>query len=61
MTRTAIIHSLDQTDNKFQTVTVLEHNGNNDVVVEYQEKKYHAVDNPFTGYLYVDDIYGLII
>lgn len=58
--RNAIIHSLDQTENKVQPVEVITHNGNNDVIVKYDGKTCHAIDNPFTGYLYVDDIYGII-
>jgi hypothetical protein len=35
-------------------------NGNNNVVAKYEGKKYTAVNNPFSGLYYVDDVYGAI-
>lgn len=52
----AHIYSLD---GKFAEVTILQYNGDNDIVVEYNGKKCTAIYNIFAGY-YVDDIYGVI-
>ena len=52
----AHIHSLD---GKFAEVTILQYNGDNDIIVEYNGKKCTAIYNIFAGY-YVDDIYGVI-
>ena len=53
---TAHIPSLD---GKFAEVTILQYNGDNDIIVEYNGKKCTAIYNIFAGY-YVDDIYGVI-
>ena len=50
----AIIHSLSCTDE----VIILHERGANDVVAEYQGKRYTAIFNPFVGIYYVDNIYG---
>ena len=46
-------------DGKFAEVTILQYNGDNDIIVEYNGKKCTAIYNIFAGY-YVDDIYGVI-
>lgn len=51
----AHIHSLD---GDFAEVTILQYNGYNDIIVEYNGKKCTAIFNIFAGY-YVDDIYGV--
>ena len=53
---TAHIHSLD---GKLAEVTILQYNGDNDIIVEYHGIKGTAIYNIFAGY-YVDDIYGVI-
>jgi len=64
---TAVIHSLsanigpnhpDLTNT--DTVTIIEHKDNNNVIAEYKGKRYKAVFNPFVCMYYVDDKYGLI-
>jgi len=50
----AMIHSLGVQ----AEVLIISENGCNDVVAEYQGKKYTAVYNGFIGMYYVDDIYG---
>ena len=52
----AHIYSLD---GKFAEVTILQYNGDNDIIVEYNGTKCTAIYNIFAGY-YVDDIYGVI-
>ena len=52
----AMVHSKEALDE----VTILEVRDNNNVVAEYQCKKCTAIFNPFSGYYYVDDIYGVI-
>lgn len=51
----AMIHSLNGMD----TVTIIENNSNNNIVVEYNGHRYSAIYNMFTGLYYVDDLYGL--
>ena len=51
----AHIHSLN---GKLAEVTILQYNGDNDIIVEYNGIKCTAIYNIFTGY-YVDDIYGI--
>ena len=46
-------------DGNFAEVTILQYNGDNDIIVEYNGKKCTAIYNIFAGY-YVDDIYGVI-
>lgn len=53
---TAHIHSLN---GKLAEVTILQYNGDNNIIVEYNGKKCTAIYNIFAGY-YVDDIYGVI-
>lgn len=53
---TAHIHSLN---GKLAEVTILQYNGDSDIIVEYNGKKCTAIYNIFAGY-YVDDIYGVI-
>ena len=53
---TAHIHSLN---GKFAEVTILQDNGDNNYIVEYNGIKCTAIFNIFAGY-YVDDIYGII-
>ena len=53
---TAHIHSLY---GKLAEVTILQYNGDNDIIVEYSGKECTAIYNIFAGY-YVDDIYGVI-
>jgi len=52
----AMVHSLGAQ----AEVKIISENGCNDVVAEYQGKKYTAVYNGFTGMYYVDDVYGEI-
>ena len=54
---TAHIHSLD---GKLAEVTILQYNGDNDIIVEYNGKKCTAIYNVFVGAYFVDDIYGII-
>lgn len=54
MKRTAMIHSLNAT----AEVEIIQKIGNNHVIAEYCGKHYTAVDNPFTGLIYVDDKFG---
>jgi len=52
----AMVHSLQG----LAEVTILSENGCNNVVAEYNGKKYTAVFNGFVCRYYVDDIYGEI-
>lgn len=52
----AMVHSL----NELTDVTIISENGCNNVVAEYNGKKYTAVYNGFVCRYYVDDIYGKI-
>lgn len=54
----AIVHS-KQAEGP-QEVTIVKQNGNNDIIAEIDGKQYTAIFNPFSGYYYVDDIYGEI-
>lgn len=54
-TTSAMVHSLNALD----TVTILRKRDNNHVLAEYKGQKCTAVDNPFSGYFYVDDVYGV--
>ena len=53
----AVIHSLD---GKLDTAIILSHEDNNHCLAEYKGQVYTAVWNPFSGYYYVDDIYGKV-
>ena len=64
---TAVIHSLSANqgpnhpdDSNTDTVTILEHRDNNNVIAAYRGKRYRAVFNIFAGTYYVDDVYGEI-
>lgn len=50
----AMIRSLNAADE----ATIVSHVNNNNVIAEYQGKKYTAVYNCFTGSYYVDDVDG---
>lgn len=52
----AMIHSLGAQ----AEVIIISENGCNNVVAEYNGKRYTAVYNGFTGMYYVDDVYGAI-
>lgn len=52
----AMVHSLNNLDE----VTIISEDGPNNVVVEYNGKRYTAIFNPFSGLYYVDDVYGVI-
>jgi hypothetical protein len=59
----AFIHSLKDKANDYHVlgeVIILQHTDNNNVIAEYDGKKYQAVFNPFVGKYYVDNIYGYI-
>ena len=64
MTRKAMLHSLDQDGlhtAPLQDVTVLHYESCNRVIVKTEAGiTCTAVDNPFTGYLFADDVYGII-
>lgn len=53
----AMVHSLKALDE----VTIISFIDNNNVIAEYQGKKYHAIYNIFSGFFYVDNIYGEVI
>ena len=53
----AMVHSLQAQDE----VTILHENGLNDVIAEYNGKRYTAIFNPFSGLYYVDDKYGILM
>jgi len=57
MTRKGIVHS--EEDKGIQDVTVTMYNNANDIqVVTPRGVRCTAIDNPFTGLLYCDDING---
>lgn len=51
----AVIHSLH---GKLDTAIILSHVANNHCLAEYKGEICSAVWNPFSGYYYIDDIYG---
>lgn len=53
----AKIYSLD---GQFAEITILQYNGDNNIIVEYNGKKCTAIYNVFAGTYFVDDIYGII-
>ena len=64
---TAVIHSLSANIGpnspdiaNTDTVTIIEHQDNNNVVAYYKGRRFRAVFNPFVCCYYVDDKYGLI-
>ena len=52
----AMIHSKNEMDE----VYMIEENGPNHVIAEYNGKRYTAIFNIFNGLYYVDDLYGRI-
>lgn len=52
----AIVHTLQNKDE----VTILHEKGSNDVIAEYNGKRCTAIFNIFSGFFYVDDIYGIL-
>lgn len=50
----AMIHSLQNKDE----ATIISHKDNNNVIAEYKGQRFTAVFNVFSGFYYVDDIYG---
>ena len=52
----AIVHSLRDV----AIVEIVEHKDNNHCLARYDDKLCTAIFNPFSGYYYVDDIYGVI-
>lgn len=54
MTRLAMIHSLKEV----REVTIVQKIDDNHVIAEFEGKHYTAIDNPFNGLIYVDDLYG---
>lgn len=54
---TAVIHSLN---GKTASAKILRHEDNNHCLAEYDSKICTAIWNPFNGYYYVDDVYGII-
>ena len=51
-----IVHSLRD----LAMVEIIEHTDNNHCFARYDGKLCTAIFNPFSGYYYVDDIYGVI-
>ena len=51
-----IVHSLRD----LAMVEIIERTDNNHCLARYDGKLCTAIFNPFSGYYYVDDIYGLI-
>ena len=52
----AIVHSLRD----LAMVEIVEHTDNNHCLARYDGKLCTAIFNPFSGYYYVDDVYGVI-
>lgn len=52
----AMIHSLKET----REVEIIQQLDANHVIAEYGERHFTAIDNPFSGLIYVDDIYGAV-
>jgi hypothetical protein len=60
---TAYIHSLKDKENDRNVLgkaTILEKTGDNQYLAEYNGVKCTAIFNVFTGYYYVDDVYGVV-
>ena len=53
-TTQAMIHSLK----RLAKVEILHERSANDIVAEYEGKRYTAIYNPFVCVYYVDDVYG---
>ncbi len=55
------IHSLKKDGkNYLGEATIIKRLGDNDYMAEYNGVKCHAIFNPFAGYFFVDDKYGII-
>lgn len=52
----AMVHSL----NSLAEVEIVEHKDNNHCLARYNGKLCTAIFNPYSGYYYVDDIFGVI-
>ena len=52
----AMVHSLYS----LAEVEIVEHKDNNHCLAQYNGKLCTAIFNPFSGYYYVDDIFGVI-
>jgi hypothetical protein len=60
---TAYIHSLKDKENDRQVLgeaTIIKSIGDNKYLAEYNGLKCTAIFNFFTGYYYVDDVYGVM-
>ena len=53
----AVIHSLG---GKIDAAIILSHKDNNHCLAEYKGEICTAVWNPYSGYYYVDDVYGKV-
>ncbi len=53
----AVIHSLH---GELDTAIIIAHKDNNHCLAEYKGQVYTAVWNPYSGYYYVDDVYGKV-
>lgn len=51
-----MIHSLKET----REVEIIQQLDANHVIAEFEGRHYTAIDNPFSGLVYVDDIYGSV-
>lgn len=51
-----MIHSLKET----KEVEIVQHLNANHVIAAFEGRHFTAIDNPFSGLVYVDDIYGEI-
>ncbi len=64
MIRKAMLHSMDEDGRHnapLQDVTVLRYESINRVIVKTDAGIIcTAVDNPFTGFLFADDVYGIV-
>lgn len=52
----AMIYSLNSTD----LAKIILKAGDNEYIAEYKGKHCTAIYNPFSGYYYIDDVYGVI-
>lgn len=53
----ACIHSLD---GKLDEAEIIEQIDVYNYIAKYKDKRYKAIFNPFSGYYYVDDKYGVL-
>lgn len=57
MTRKAMVHSAQEV----QDVEIIQYKSANDITVRTKSGTVcHAIDNPFTGLIYADDLYAII-